>query len=131
MDTSKGRIDMKTKLGFVACALALLFSVSVIGGSLTAFAQPDERVPYFGLRGFHEAIYHGVEFAIDWEIGNWLIVESGPGPDLPFYIFQIEPRAQIMISSEWWFGVSVFNQYRTNHPGHYVCQPEFFIRHEW
>jgi len=122
---------MKTQLGLIACALVLLFSVSAIGGSLTAFIQPDARVPYFGLRGTNEAIRNGVEFSVDWEVGQFTFIEPRPLRDLPFYIIQIQPQAQIMIANEWWFGVSVFNQYRTNHPGYYVCQPEVFIRHEW
>lgn len=115
----------------LVAAVLVLFGIGTFAGSLTAFIQPDERVPYFGVRGLHEAIYGGVELSLTWEVGQFTFIEPRPLRDLPFYVLEFRPQLQLMIAYEWWFGFAVFNQIRTNHPGHYVFQPEFFIRHEW
>lgn len=121
---------MKRKRALIVVTAILLFGVGAMAGSFTAFIQPDERVPYFGVRGLHEVIYDGIELALEWEVGRFTFIESRPLRDLPFYVFQIRPQLQVMFGG-WWVGVAVFNQYRTNHPGHIVFQPEFFIRCEW
>jgi len=112
-------------------AMLVLFGIGASASSFTAFIQPDERVPYFGVRGFHEKICDGIEFSLMWEVGQFTFIEPRPLRDLPFYILEFRPQLQLMVGNEWWIGVAVFNQIRTNHPGHYVFQPEFFIRHEW
>jgi len=122
------RYEMKM-IGVLALVCAI--SISVLGSSLTAFIQPDERAPYFGVRGLHEAIYDGIEFSLEWEVGQFTFIEPRPLRDLPFYVLEFRPQVQLMFAHEWWFGMAIFNQMRTNHLGHYVFQPEFFIRHEW
>jgi len=120
---------MKKMLGVLALVCAI--SISVLGSGLTAFIQPDAQVPYFGVRGLHEAIYDGIELSLEWEVGQFTFIEPRPLRDLPFYVIEFRPQVQLMFAHEWWFGMAVFNQMRTNHLGHYVFQPEFFIRHEW
>ena len=108
-----------------------LLSLSVVGGDFTLFVQPNDRVPYFGVRGLHELIYDRIEISAEWEISSFVFLEPRPFRDLDFYIFQIMPKLQFELPSRFSIGVSVFAQYRTNNPRHYVLQPEFFIEHEW
>jgi len=119
---------MKTLLAF---ALIVVLSLVVVGGSLTAFIQPDERAPYFGVRGSSECMLNGIDLSLGWEAGNWFILAAGPGPDLSFYVFEVRPQLQLDTFGGWKIGAAVFCQYRTNHPGHYVIQPEFYITHNW
>jgi len=108
-----------------------LLSLSVVGSDLTLFAQPDDRVPYFGVRGTHEFASTDIKLSIEWEVGSFVFIEPRPNRDLTFYIFQVSPQIQFNTIRNWKIGTSLFMQYRTNHLGHYVLQPEFFIKHEW
>ena len=119
---------MKTLL---LCVLVGVLSLSVFGSDLMLFAQPDDRVPYFGVRGTYELSSTDIELSVGWEVGSFVFIEPRPNRDLTFYVFQASPQIQFNTVGNWWIGTSLFAQYRTNHPGHYVLQPEFFIRYEW
>ena len=139
---------MKTRL--IAAAIIILLSVGVCANNVTIFFQPDARIqyfgargsynsiyqltgplPYFGARGVHEEIYDGIELSLEWEAGQFTFITPRSLRGFTFYDLKLRPRLQLMIASEWWAGISVFNQLCTNRLGHYVFQPEFFIRHEW